>query len=187
MSNGLTCDVGVVLLASSQTGAWLNESNLPDEPAPWLHPHLQTAGSSQLLRTGPPAGAASVLSAFGFCLGTLPLRPGGSTSPYERADGIGARLLTFRARAADQAHATYTPGTTWPVVGHPPGSVPGEYAGPSVSMPSSYFDASTATPGRVIPARALLARLPGPHLTHLVRLFPDAHHDGLQPTQLRAV
>ena len=35
---------------------------------------------------------------------------------------IDARLLAFRARAADQAHAAFTPGTAWPVIGHPPGS-----------------------------------------------------------------
>jgi hypothetical protein len=35
--------------------------------------------------------------------------------------------------------------------------------------------------------RFALARLPDPHLTHLVRLFLIAHHDGLQPTQHEAV
>jgi len=58
--------------------------NTPDEPAPWLRPHLQIAGASQLLRAGPPANAASVLSASGFCLGTLPLATGGHTDPAER-------------------------------------------------------------------------------------------------------
>jgi hypothetical protein len=37
------------------------------------------------------------------------------------------------------------------------------------------------------PSLALLVRLPEPHLTHPVRLFPLAHHDGLQPTQQRVV
>src|SRR5437879_2474130 len=37
------------------------------------------------------------------------------------------------------------------------------------------------------PQRFARARLPGPHLTHLVRLFLIAHHDGLQPTQHEAV
>src|ERR1019366_5521050 len=59
----------------------LIEMNTPDEPAPWLHPHLQSAGASQLLLAGPPAGAASVLSAFGFCLSTLPLATGGANGP----------------------------------------------------------------------------------------------------------
>ena len=35
--------------------------------------------------------------------------------------------------------------------------------------------------------RFACARLPGPHLTHHVRLFLIAHHDGLQPTQHEAV
>src|ERR1019366_3531511 len=43
------------------------------------------------------------------------------------------------------------------------------------------------TPGAVARSEHLLVRLPGPHLTHLVRLFPVAHHDGLQPTQHRVV
>ena len=30
-------------------------------------------------------------------------------------------------------------------------------------------------------------RLPNPHLTHPVRLFLIAHHDGLQPTQHEVV
>ena len=47
------------------------------------------------------------------------------------------------------------------------------------------YDASTATASG--PPSAALVRLPGPHLARLARLFPDAHHDGLQPTQLRVV
>ena len=42
--------------------------------------------------------------------------------PALRPGGIGTRFPTFRTRAADQAHAASTPGTTWPVNGHPPGS-----------------------------------------------------------------
>jgi hypothetical protein len=53
-------------------------------------------------------------------VGTLPLATLGGLRP--RVDAFDARLLTFRARAADQAHAAFTPGTTWPVIGHPPGS-----------------------------------------------------------------
>jgi hypothetical protein len=34
---------------------------------------------------------------------------------------IGARLLMFRVRAADRAHAASTPGTAWPIHGHLPG------------------------------------------------------------------
>ena len=75
MSNGLTCDVGMFPLFLPGN-APVDRFHIPDEPAPWLRPHLQAAGTSQLLRAGPPANAASVLSAFGFCLGTLPLGTG---------------------------------------------------------------------------------------------------------------
>lgn len=44
-------------------------------------------------------------------VGTLPLATR-ETDPQARTATFDARLLTFRARAADQAHATYTPGTT---------------------------------------------------------------------------
>ena len=43
------------------------------------------------------------------------------------------------------------------------------------------------TPTPRLPGRALLERLPGPHLTRQARLLPIAHHDGLQPTQHRVV
>jgi hypothetical protein len=44
-------------------------------------------------------------------VGTLPLAAR-ETDPQARTATFDARLLTFRARAADQDHATYTPGTT---------------------------------------------------------------------------
>src|ERR1035437_9300202 len=185
MSNGLTCDVGMFPLFLLGN-APVDRIHIPDEPVPWLHPHIQTAGASQLLRTGPPASAASVLGAFGFCLSTLPLS---ARWLYKPMNGrrIDTRLLTFRARAADQAHAASTPGTTWPIHGRT------RQAHPEGRHRTLGFDAdqflrrfnSDAQPG--CPGRTLLARLPSPHLTHLVRLFPDAHHDGLQPTQLRVV
>ncbi len=49
-------------------------------------------------------------------VGTLPLATFGACDPGRHID---ARLLTFRARAADQAHATSTPDTTWPEHGTP--------------------------------------------------------------------
>jgi hypothetical protein len=77
-------------------------------------------GASPLLQAGPPARAASVLSTSRF----QPLRcaPPHQATRARAGDGsIGTRLPTFRTQAADQAHATSTPGTTWPVSGHPPG------------------------------------------------------------------
>src|SRR6266851_1592626 len=49
-----------------------------DGPAPWLHPHYQV---SQLLRAGPPACPATVLSASRILpLGALPLAAQGLSS-----------------------------------------------------------------------------------------------------------
>lgn len=112
--------------------------NIPDEPAPSLHPHLQTAGASQLLRTGPPANTATVLNAFGFCLGALPLTTTRPKKTDRAVDSIDVRLLTFRARAADQSHAAYMPGTTWPVNGYPPGSSQGSEGDPGFDANCSY-------------------------------------------------
>ena len=51
-------------------------------------------------------------------VGTLPLAAR-RTDPQARTAAFAARLLTFRARAADQDHAAFTPGTTWPIIGTP--------------------------------------------------------------------
>ncbi len=50
---------------------------------------------------------------------------------------IGVRLPTFHAEAADRARATFTPGTTWPIGGHPPGLVPGLMGYPGFDAISS--------------------------------------------------
>ncbi len=46
-------------------------------------------------------------------------------------------------------------------------------------MPINSDDASMATFSRDIPAKRFWHVFLDPHLTHLVRRFPDAHHDGL--------
>jgi hypothetical protein len=99
------------------------------------------------------------------CLRVLPRHtpsPGRGLLPTT-GQSIGARLLMFRARAADRAHAASTPGTAWPVHGHLPG-LSQEYLGPLVLMPSEIFDASNSAACQVLPSGAL-ERLPGPHLT----------------------
>ena len=66
----------------------VDRNNIPGEPAPSLHPHPSEQATSQLLRAGPPASAASVLNAFGFLPRHAPsrdrrgLRP---RSPYRRS------------------------------------------------------------------------------------------------------
>src|SRR5947207_3105515 len=119
----------------------------------------QRAGASQLLRAGPPASAATGTQCLRFLPRHAPSRP---LEPAAPDDGFDARLLTFRARAADQAHAASTPGTTWPVSGHPPGSSRG------------YPPAPVLMPALPVTTRQRLrhTRLPDPRLTHPVRLFP---------------
>src|ERR1039458_773544 len=55
-------------------------------------------------------------------VGTLPLATLGDLR--SRDDAFDARLLTFRARAADQAHAASTPDTTWPITRAPARLIP---------------------------------------------------------------
>jgi hypothetical protein len=68
-------------------------------------------------------------------VGTLPLATQGPATP---GDAFDARLLTFRARAADQAHAAFTPGTTWPVIGTPARPITGEQPDLPLSMPPRF-------------------------------------------------
>jgi hypothetical protein len=70
------------------------------------------------------------------------------------------------------------PDTTWPRDGHPPGA-----SRTTTDRPG--FDA-TSTSRHVISGSLTLA-FGDPYLTHHVRLFLNAHHDGLQPTQLEVV
>src|SRR4051812_7457602 len=173
MANGLFAgpDLPTRLLPAPRSRL-LVRTEVLDEPAPSLHPHYRgfTTTTSR--------------SASGRRDGTQPLRfppydalPLPHPSPPARAGRIGTRLPTFRAGAADRARATFTPDTTWPISGHPPGSSRRLLTSP-VSMSSLRFDASSVVRSR---------SLPGPHLTHHVRLFLIAHHDGHQPTQHEVV
>ncbi len=71
-------------------------------------------------------------------VGTLPLAAR-RTDPQARTADINARLLTFRARAADQDHAASTPGTIWPGTREPARLVSEDEAGPPILMPSKPF------------------------------------------------
>jgi hypothetical protein len=121
-----------------------DRSNIPGEPAPWLHPRTQSAGAPRLLRAGPPARAASVLTTSGVLPSAgLPLASPCHTS-LARVCRISARVLPFHAEAADQAHAAFTPDTTRPVSGHPPGSSRRSFESP-VSMSSVLISTLTAS------------------------------------------
>ena len=81
IANGLSLGFGISLLASSQGYAPVDRLDIPGKPAPSLHPHP----SKQALRSyyGPVRQRAPrpVLSASGFCLGTLPLATLGACDP----------------------------------------------------------------------------------------------------------
>jgi len=79
-------------------------------------------------------------------VGRLPLATLEAYNPGRRID---ARLLTFRARAADQAHAAFTPGTAWPVIGTPARPITREQPDPSLSMPPRFV---LTTPQQRTPA-----------------------------------
>ena len=158
--------------------------DIPGQPAPWLHPHP----SEQELHGyyGPVRQRAPqlVLNAYGFCLGTLPLA---TTEAYDPGRRIDARLLTFRTRAADQAHAASTPGTAWPGTRAPARLIPKDTPEPPVSMPSQSFDASTAHahPGSPWPGASWNVFLVPTWHDHCRAFSLDAHHDSLQLTQLQ--
>ena len=70
------------------------------------------------------------------------------SAPIPRA-GISRHAFTrFHTRAADRAHVTYTPSTTWPVNGHTPGSSRTGDIGP-VLMPPEQFRRFTSDPRTV--------------------------------------
>src|SRR5258707_9061141 len=92
-------------IGAPPVASWLTP-NVGDLP-PSLHGHYP---ASSLLRSSPPLPAASVLSASQFrCLYLFPWhRRTGSQVPYE---------------SPNESHASYTPGTAWPV-GRDPKSTP---------------------------------------------------------------
>jgi hypothetical protein len=112
----------------------LTEMDIPGEPAPSLHRHP----SEQRLHGyyGPVRQRAPrpVLNASGFRRWHAPSR-----DHHDLGRRFDARLLTFRARAADQDHAASTPDTTWPGTRAPARLIPRGYQGPPVSMPSNAF------------------------------------------------
>src|SRR5512132_861733 len=134
MSNGLACDVSMstrFLLGNrpvEQTGTSVSRP-LGSPPTPASRRFPATTGrsvSEPPRRYSVPSVAASARSLSRPVDRHVACRPAGS---------VGARLLMFRARAADQTHAVSTPGTAWPVHGHLPSSSRGSSC-PPVLMPS---------------------------------------------------
>ena len=108
--------------------------------------------ASPLLRAGPPARTASVLSVSRF----LPLEraPSRRSDPFPRypSRSISARFPPFPAEAADQARAAFTPDTAWPVAA-PARLVPETCTHPGFDVVCCFS---------TLRQRFALARLPGP-------------------------
>jgi hypothetical protein len=86
--------------------------DIPDEPAPSLHPHPSKQALHRYYGPVRQRAPRPVLNASGFRPWHAPSRDlWGLTTPVDAFD---ARLLTFHARAADQDHAASTPDTAWP-------------------------------------------------------------------------
>ena len=137
-------------------------------------PPPRPAGASQLLRAGPPAGPATVLTALRFS------RLAGSLSPSA------TRRTAVSGHAFPRSMHEQQTGLTSPTCRTPPGqntdtrqTHPGLTYYTPVLMPPDWV----TTRQQRSPKTRTAHRLPDPHLTHLVRLFHIAHHDGLQPTQ----
>ncbi len=100
--------------------------------------------ASALLRAGPPARAATVLS-------TSPL-PAAWCAPSRArslAGAVSARAFPcFRTQAADRARATCTPGTTWPAIRAFRQAHPGTGIIAPVPMPFHPLDASAVVHSR---------------------------------------
>ena len=183
ISNGLSWALACSLRFLPGPRPRLNEPTFLDEPAPSLHPHPSEqelhSYYEPVRQRAPHRYSMPSVSASARSL---------SRPATRQAGRIDARLLTFRARAADQDHAASTPGTTWPIHGHPPGSSRRKTQDPRFRCHlHTYRRLNSAHPTRTT-GRAFLERLPGPHLTRSSHAFSlVAHHDGLQPTQHRAV
>src|SRR3954447_20255167 len=111
-------------------------------------------------------------------------RPSGPTTPDDAFD---ARLLTFRARAADQAHAASTPGTAWPATRVAARLIPQAKLTHGFDATYSYRRFHSARPTTNIQPGASGTSSWSPPDPVKPGRFPVAHHDGLQPTQHRAV
>ena len=155
--------------------------DIPGVPAPWLHRHP----SEQRLPSyyGPVRQQAPqlVLNASGFRRWRAPSRSRGIPTP------AAISTLAF-SRSVQEPQTRLTPPLrrTPPGQerGHPPGSFPeGRSRTPGFDAISDFRRLNDdARPGH--PGRALLERLPGPHLTRSSRAFSlDARHDSLQLTQ----
>ena len=161
ISNGLACDL--------DSFTWLlpgtlvdHQTNL-DDPPPSLQPRYR-AFTTTTRRSVPLP-----------CISTLPLAvPAAWGSPFRRQRQHASRAITARGshvscQRLDRARATSVRATARAVNRYPPGSSRGNNWTPVT------IAVATLT---TLQQWFTHVRLPGPHLTHHVRLFRGAHHPG---------
>src|SRR5918993_520452 len=161
-------------LASSRTKPVARANRSTDEPAPSLHPDYRGFV------------ATTSRSASGRRDGTQRLTvPAARRAPSRHRPLPGPWLcrrppshVPCRSRRPDSRRLHAGQDTTWPINGHPPGSSRRHLTAP-VLMSAACFDTSTADRSRS-PSRS-------PPDALVTRLLLNAHHDGLQPTQLEVV
>jgi hypothetical protein len=139
--------------------------------SPWLHPHRAQQGSHSYYE--PVRQHAPRRYSLPSRLQPL----GNSLSPSSTA----VSRRAFPRSVQEQQTGLTSPTCRTPPgqkSGHPPDSSRADLLHPGSDVTLLSNDTSTA-----IPETRTAHRLPDPHLTHLVRLFHIAHHDGLQPTQ----
>ena len=173
---------GMLLRLLPEPTAPVERIDIPDQPAPSLHPHPSKQRSSRYYGPVRQRAPQPVLNASGFRRWHAPSRnPWRPTTPGRR----------FRRSPSHVPCQSRRPGSRRLYAGHrlashraPARLITGEQPDPPLSMPPRFMlttpQQRTPTPP---PAGRFLERLPGPHLTRQARLLPVAHHDGLQPTQ----
>ena len=150
IANGLSCVVGMFIFASSQDHTALVDRNDIPVSRP-LRSTTTPASSGFTANTGRSASerrdrySVPSVSASARSLS----RPSGPATPVV---GFDARLLTFRARAADQAHAASTPGTAWPGTRAPARLNPEGQTNPRFRRHLQLSTLPQRTPHRSIPA-----------------------------------
>ena len=145
--------------------------DIPGEPAPWLHRHP----SEQRLRSyyGPVRQRAPRR----YSMPSVSASARSLSQPRASAPGVAVSTLAF-SRSVQEPQTRLTPPLrrTPPGQerGHPPGSSRGMHQNPRFRCHLKEFRRlNSARPTRALPDRALLERLPGPHLTRSPpRLFP---------------
>ena len=89
------------------------------------------------------------------------VRLGHSLSPPIPGVTVSGHTLSRSTRKQpDRTHVACMPDTIWPINGHPPDFIPRQMRSPGFDVTHAVFDTSNSD------------RLPDPHLTHHVRLFP---------------